>query len=115
MHLSRKGESLWQEWDGEAFEPVDPANIIYYTIEHVDLEIEVVRRALASSLQRSGIVDGIGDGFRVISYSFISQGYAGRIDEEETLTVSDATGETFYGDYVEKALPITWVEVSARG
>lgn len=114
MQLSRKGESLWQEWDGEALEPVDPADIVFFTIEHVDLDHEVVRRALASLIQRSGIVDSLGDAYRVLGYAVINHGYAGLIDEN-ILSLCDEKGETYLGELVALTLPITWVEVSHRG
>lgn len=111
-HFSRIGEGLWQEWDGSFYEPLDPSNVVFYTIDHVDLDHDVVRRSLASYLQRSGIVDGLGGGYRAIENGRITQGYAGILDGEDLFTACMQNGETFYGDIANDVQPVTWVEVS---
>lgn len=114
MKDSRAGETLWREWVGEGYlQTKDPATV-FFTIEHVDVEHEVVRRALASALQRDGSVISLGQGFSVIDDAQIVIGYAGEIEGERELTVCDEHGETPYGDTVDKVLPITWVELECH-
>jgi len=111
MRDSRAGECLWSEWTGEGYEPTVPDALVFFTDEHVDIEHEVVRRALASALQRDGSAISLGHGFGAIDSSTTSQGYAGEIDGDTDLTVCDENGETPYGDYVDDIVSITWVEI----
>lgn len=111
MKDTRKGESLWKEWTGSGYEPVLSSPIIFYTDDHVDVENELVRRALASALQRDGVSTTLGIGFKQLEDAKIVVGYAGEIDEDIDLTVCDEYGETEYGDIVDKVTPVTWVEV----
>ena len=111
MKDSRIGESLWFTWDGDGFRPEKLDSIIYYTEDHVDLEHELVRKALASSFQRDGIAYSLGQGFSLIDSATTSLGYAGHLDEEHHPTVCDEHGETEYGDVVDSVISVTWVEV----
>lgn len=108
MKDCRLGEALWSEWDGE-----DPdlgsSKQIFYTTEHVDLENEIVRRALASSLQRDGSAVTLADGFRMIESSKTVHAWAGAVDGEMTYTVCDKDGETREGDYVDEVVEVTLV------
>jgi hypothetical protein len=87
---------------------------VFFTHEHVDIEHDVVRRALASALQREGVVDSLGGGYRCIEEGFVSCGYAGKVDGSYELYVCNEDGETLHGDYVEGIVEVTWVEVTAR-
>ncbi len=111
MRDSRAGECLWYEWTGHGYEPTRTHSVLFFTHEHVDVEHEVVRRALASALQRDGTAVSLGYGYRAIDSSTTVQGYAGNVDGDHDLTVCDAAGETFHGDQVDEPLPVTWVEV----
>jgi hypothetical protein len=86
--------------------------VFFFTFEHVDVEHEVVRRALASALQRDGLAVSLGRGYAAIDDTKIDTGYAGFIDGARELTICNEQGETYYGDEVDNPLPITWVEVS---
>jgi hypothetical protein len=108
---SRKGELLWKEWTGEGYEPFLEDSVVFFTDEHVDLENELIRRALASALQRDGVSVSLGDGFKAIDSATISHGHAGEVDEALDLTVCDDEGETREGDLVDEIFEITWVEV----
>lgn len=99
----RLGDYLWIEWPEE--------ENLYYTPEHVDLEEEIVRRALASTLQRDGLVDSLFSGFEAISEATIETGWMGSLPDDPEMLVCDEDGETFYGEFVEKVLPCTWVKV----
>jgi len=112
MDINRKGESLWSEWTGAELPIKTYGSVLYYTIGHVDLENETVRRALASAIQRDGVADGLGHAYKAINDWSIFQAWAGEIDESYELFICDESGETEYGDLVDEALPITWVEVS---
>jgi hypothetical protein len=111
MRDSRAGECLWREWTGEGIEPTRDSSVIFYTDEHVDVEHEVVRRALASALQRDGSAVTLGEGFGAIDNGTISQGYAGEVGGSRELYLCNSDGETSHGDPVENLTPITWVEV----
>ena len=106
----RLGESLWSEWDGEGYETAESFNTVYYTIDHVDLSNDLVKRALASALQRDGISDSLGDGFRVVETCKISHGWAGYAEGEHVFSTCDDIGETFFGDFVDNVKQITWIE-----
>jgi len=108
---SRIGESLWQEWTGDGYESANENAVVFFTEEHVDVEIDVVQRALASALQRDGSVSSLGQGYKAIEDAIITQGYAGQVDGEPDLTLCDDQGETRYGDCVESVVAVTWVEV----
>ena len=111
MKDSRVGELLWKEWTGDGFDPQLDESIVFFTDEHVDLENELIRRALASALQRDGISISLGNGFQSLENAKISIGYAGEVDEDIDLSVCDENGETPYGDVVDSVTPVTWVEV----
>jgi len=109
---SRAGEGLWFEWSGEGFAPFKDSSILFFTFDHVDVEIEVVMRALASSLQRDGISDSLGGGYRLAEAGLVTHGYCGFIDGEIFLTVCNEFGETDSGDTVDQILETTWVELN---
>ena len=109
---SRIGECLWSEWDGEAFSSSIDDSVVFYTSEHVDLEHEVVRRALASALQRDGSATTLGEGYRVVEDAVITHGWAGTVDGAREFHVCDSEGQTLYGDQVDDLTPMTWVEVT---
>jgi hypothetical protein len=110
MATSRIGESLWEDWDGIGYYSVLPACTVFVTYGHVDIEHEIVRKALASYIQRIGYVDSLGQAFSLLERSVYVQGYVGSVDDSHP-TVCDEDGETFYGDVVDETLPATWVEV----
>jgi ABC-type transport system substrate-binding protein len=107
----RVGESLWQQWHGDGYEPETESEIIYFTHDHVDTDNELVRRALASTLQRDGIADSLSDGFKMIEAGYIAIGWAGIIIDESEYWACDENGETEYGDLVENSFPVTWIEI----
>lgn len=111
MKDSRIGECLWVEWSGEGFVPSRPSSIVFYTHDHVDLDIDVVKRALASALQRDGVVASLGEGYKGVESGRITYGYSGYVDGEVYLTQSDVNGETYYGNQVDLTLETTWVEI----
>jgi hypothetical protein len=112
MKNDRPGEWLWEEWSGDGYELEGKNSIVYVTYEEVDIHHEVVKRALASCLQRDGISDSLSDGFRMVEKAIISSGYVGYTEGEKYPSVTDEFGETINGeetDYLSKA---TWVEIS---
>lgn len=106
----RVGDYLWDQWQGEGYEEKLGNNLIYYTQEHVDLDNELVRRGLASALQRDGMADSLWDGFKLTDSAETEWGWAGVLDGDLDMTVCSESGETPYGDFVEESVPITWVE-----
>jgi len=111
MQDKRTGESLWSEWSGEGYFPTGLFSVIFFTNDHVPMDNELVSRALASSLQREGIVSSLGEGYRALERAEVCYGYAGSIDGEIYLTVCGQDGLTNYGELVDQVLPITWVEI----
>lgn len=111
MRDVRHGEHLWLSWEGEGYFPDTRSELVYFTLGHVDLDNELVRRALASTLQRDGIVDALSDGFKLMEASVHQQGHAGILPGESEYLVCDEDGETEYGDRVEEVLDATWVEL----
>ena len=106
----RVGQELWLEWDG-IWSPEMDDSILYYTIDHVDLDNDLVKRALASVLQRDGIFDSLGDAFKAIDKGQVSIGWAGTLTEDYELEMCNSLGETEYGDVLENIQEITYVEV----
>lgn len=111
MKDKRPGEELWLEWHGLNYYASKDDAVIYYTFGDVDLENEIVRRALASSLQRDGVADSLSEGFKYIDKAIISTGWAGNLEEEHDYIVCSQDGETEYGDFVDSAIEITWIEI----
>lgn len=111
MKDSRIGESLWSTWDGEGYNSAYLDSTIYYTEAHVDLEEEVVRKALASSIQRDGISFSLFDSFKMITGSIVSQGWIGSSDGERYQEVCDVSGETLSGELLHDIAEVTFVEV----
>jgi hypothetical protein len=99
------------EWSGEGFVPFRPSSIVFFTHEHIDLEIDLIKRALASSLQRDGIAISLGEGYRMTESGLVTHGYCGYVDGEIYLTVCSETGETDEGNIVDEILETTWVEI----
>lgn len=107
----RLGESLWVQWHGNGYASNSSSELVYFTLDHVDLETEIVRRALASTLQRDGICDSLNDGFNMIEKANIEHGYSGIIEGETEYSVCDEDAETEYGDLVEEVISTTWIEL----
>lgn len=108
MRDLRTGECLWMEWvDEEGFS----SSLTFFTHGHVDVENEIVRRALASALQREGSVSSLFAGFDAIEKGDVSFGYAGYVDSDIDLETCNEFGETQYGDEVDEVLPVTWVSL----
>jgi hypothetical protein len=109
MKDSRIGESLWYIWDS-----LDNSNedfIIFYTEGHVDIDHEVVRRALASAIQREGISSSLGDSYFILDRGDSWQSYCGSDQLEEYLYECDIEGTTFDGESLSSVVPITWVRI----
>lgn len=111
MRDKRPGEGLWFEWGGSGYFSEGDSDLVYCTIGHVDVENEVVRRALASVLQRDGISDSLGDGFKLVEDKVIRIGWAGILPDEQDYIYCDESGETEYGDHVHKIKEFTWIEI----
>jgi hypothetical protein len=112
MKDSRVGEALWSEWFGNGYQKSDPNSVVFYTEGHIDIHNEIVRRALASAIQRDGISDSLGEAFRLLDGTVtVVIGNAGFVDGEYELTQCEEDGMTPHEDIAESVIPITWVEV----
>lgn len=113
MNDSRPGEALWFPWDGEEYEQqlLDP--YIYQTEGHVDLENEVVRKALASTLQRDGIAFSLGAAYGLVDQSVHTLTYGGAVDGDHVRTVVNyETGLSIYSqEPTEDIIELTIVEL----
>jgi hypothetical protein len=109
MRDLRTGECLWSEWTGDGFNS-DSSEPIFFTQGHIDIEHEVVSRALASALQRDGSAVTLGDGFKLVERARVTHGFAGVVDGDIDFAVCDELGETREGDEVDEVLEITWVD-----
>lgn len=107
MKDSRLGEQLWFEWTGEGFDT--EKSVVFCTEAWVDLENGIVRRALASALQRDGIATTLGEGFKLLENAEVTHGHAGYVDDDIDMCQCDIDGETREGDFVAEVLEVTWV------
>lgn len=110
MKDSRAGEALWKTWDGEGYREEDNG-VVFFTEEHVDLENDIVRRALASALQREGVVSSLGQAYRLLESAICSELCAGPVDGDTVYSTCSADGETYYGEKVDFVKNVTLVEV----
>jgi hypothetical protein len=108
MRDLRTGECLWSEWTGSGFS-LDSSEPVFFTHGHVDIENEIVSRALASALQRDGSAVTLGNGFQLVNAAKVVQGYAGIVDADIDFSACDEHGETREGDEVDEVLEVTWV------
>lgn len=111
MKDSRIGESLWALWDGSGYNNGLQDSIVYYTFDHVDVEEDVVRKALASSIQRDGIAYSLFESYNLIAGSIVSQGHVGFLLDGAHEEVCDEDGYTVDGISLENVAPVTFVEV----
>lgn len=111
MKESRIGESLWSIWEGQGYNPAFPDSVIYHTETHIDVQHEVVKRALASLIQREGIVYSLSQGFQAIDSGVISQGWMGSLSDELYQEICDENGITIDGVELEEVTAVTFVEV----
>lgn len=111
MKDSRIGESLWSTWEGLGYNQGFADSIVYYTVEHVDIDHEVVRKALASSIQRDGITYSLFEAFRLIDSGISSQGWVGILAGEMHEEICDESGQTINGTALDQTFPVTFVEV----
>lgn len=110
MKNDRAGEWLWEEWDGEGFYTHMDENIVYVTYDDVDLENDLVKRALASCLQRDGVTDTLFLAMQKVEGSRVVHGFAGFTEGEKYPSKTDEFGETEDGDETDYVTMATWVE-----
>lgn len=103
MKDSRIGQCLWSIWEGVGYDEQIHNSVVYYTEDHVDLEHEVVKKALASAIQREGIVYSLSQGFQAIDAGLVSHKWVKVFDGEFFLQAHD--------DEVVDSIPATFVEV----
>lgn len=109
MKNDRIGDWLWEEWDGEGSD-ID-SDLVYFTYDWVDIDNEIVKRALSSCLQRDGVAESLSDGFKMAEGSIVTTTYAGHIGGSKLLTICNKDGETVFEDLVDKSIKITLIEI----
>jgi hypothetical protein len=114
MKHDRPGDWLWLEWDGDEYEPQDANAVVYVTYGEMDMDDDLVRRALASALQRDGVAQSLGHGFRMVDIATVSRGHAGTVGSSRHPSVCDEFGLTHLGDPVDSKVVATWVEIVAE-
>lgn len=114
MKNDRPGDWLWEQWDGEGYDSeIDPnKTAVYVTYDDVDVQGDLVKRALASCIQRDGVSDSLADGFRMVDTARVFQGYVGYVDGERFSYVTDEFGVTRDGGSTDTVFQATWVEIS---
>ena len=113
MKDSRIGELLWSEWTGDGYEPANhSADFSFYTEGHIDITNEVVKKALASAIQRDGSVDSLGQAYKVVENCEPIHTYAGYIQGDNEYTACDENGMTSHEDIVDEIVPITVVDIN---
>lgn len=112
MKDSRPGESLWDEWLGSGYLNFSENSdtFVFYTKDHVSMENDLVRRALASAIQRDGITDSLSESFKILEGSKVTLGWAGNNEFDLELMSCDELGCTDLGDSLTEISTITWVE-----
>lgn len=111
MKDHRHGEHLWMEWTGEGYTPSTSAEIVFYAEEIVNINIPLIQKALASALQREGIVDSLSDGYNLISKGTAVHGYFGYVGGDIIPTACSVLGITEYGEKLEAFNSCTWIEL----
>lgn len=111
MKDSRIGQILWSSWEGSGYTANIYNSIIYYTEDHVDVEHEVVRRALASCIQRDGVVFSLSQGFQAIDGAVVTQAWVGSLDGNPHLELCDESGLTWDEVKLQDIVAVTIVEV----
>jgi hypothetical protein len=111
MKDSRIGECLWAIWEGEGYRYGFADSVLYYTYDHVDIDNEVVRKALASSIQRDGLAYSLFEAFQLIDSGISEESWVGMEPEDRYESVCDALGESSSGVALENVMPVTFVEV----
>ena len=109
MKDSRIGESLWLEWTGDGLDYGHGDVPSFYTEGHIDIDNDIVRRALASALQREGVVDSLGDGYRALDKCSAMHGHAAYVDGDIDLSIIGPDEVTQYEDLTDDILEITLV------
>lgn len=109
MNLSHSGDIFWAEWDGEDFEPEDPEAVVYYTEGHVTFEYDWIRRSVVTAIQRDGLAE-YSTATKALEDVEPIRGWSGYIAGDSIPWQCDESGETFYGDIVDRPRPTTWVE-----
>lgn len=110
MRFSRIGESLWSEWDGYDFPQEDPDSIVYFTLGWVDIDQPVVRRALASTIQRDGTAESMGEAYEVLDTAEATQAHAAHVGGDDWFTYFE-TEDTQEED-TDTPVFATWVEIT---
>lgn len=99
------------EWTGSGYTPETESDLIFYTEEVVNINIPLIQKALASSLQREGIVDSLSDGFNLVNYGHVVHGFFGYIGGDIVPTACDVLGYAEDGEKLEFFTSCTWVEL----
>jgi hypothetical protein len=111
MKDSRVGQLLWSTWEGNGYTANIHNSIVYFTEDHVDVEHEVVKRALASCIQRDGVVFSLSQGFQAIDRAVVTQAWAGFLDGDVYFELCDESGLTSDEVQLQNVIAVTIVEV----
>lgn len=111
MKDSRIGQTLWSTWEGGGYTANIHNSIVYYTEDHVDVDHEVVKRALASCIQRDGIVFSLSQGFQAIDSGVVTRSWVGVLEGDMHLELCNESGYTEDEVKLQDVTAVTIVEV----
>jgi hypothetical protein len=111
MKDSRIGECLWSLWEGDGYVNFLGSPVVYYTEEHVDVDHEIVKKALASCIQRDGIVYSLFEAYNLIDSAAVSHSWAGSFPDEVYPELCNEEGRTARGSALRSFVPVTFVEL----
>lgn len=102
----RIGDDLWEEWQGLGFEE---EGTVYYTKDHTNIKNELVKKALASAVQKDGVAVSLGEAYKMLENSKAVWGWAGYLEGEKELYLCGENEKTVYDDAVTDVIKITWI------
>lgn len=108
MASNRFSADTWLEWDGYDFPATSDDSVVFFIPGTVDIEKWPVRKALAVSIHRSGIVDSLGDAYEAVENARVVYGEMTVVGEDIVLTFFNP--DVMYEDRVIPARA-TWVEL----
>lgn len=111
MKDSRIGESLWSSWEGDGYVNYLGSPVVYYTEGHVDVDHELIKKALASLIQRDGIVYSLFEAYNLIDSAAVSHSWAGSFPDEVYPELCNEEGRTARGALLKVFVPVTFVEL----
>lgn len=100
------------EWDGNDYSPELDDPIIYYTIGNIDPNHEVIKRALASAIQRDGIAVSLGEANKLIDSGHCVHGHGVHAGGAYEFSFYEDEYISYPGVETDSPADLTFVEIS---